>query len=581
MKKLLSVLTLASILAPSLAAGALWSGSRPKLPDVLSASDAEIYAILFDLQDKGNFAAAKKLELQIEDNILMGDVLYQRYMSKTYATSGAELTAWMKEYYDQPGADKIFGLAKKRHALTRAPALPAASNANSEYGAYNESLTAKEYYGQIKSQMNRFHSMVKKRKTLVAKNILLDPSFKKHITDEDYGRLAGRLAFAYYIDGAFDHATVWGMAAAELNSEYGLWTMGLMAYKNKDFAAAEKYFEKMLELEHVSTNRKVEAAFWAGRAAEAEDDSRAAKKHWKFATTRPASFYGAMAAAKLGREPRYKFYESVLSRDDIAELVKTDYGRRALALIKIDRKNLAENHLKYLITNAASDGLLHAVHALATSEELPRTALSVAPVIKERGILEIDSDVILSAQYPLPSWQPRGGWNIDRALLFAIARQESSFKSNAKSHAGATGLLQLMPRTAKITAVKSGVKINSLDLTDPEDSMFLGQQHVLDLFALENVGNNIIKMLVSYNAGNGHLRKFERRFETDDPLLYIESFPATETRDYVKKVMSNLWLYRARLRQPMGNLTDLAFGRWPTYTAQDDFAKRDKNDSEL
>jgi len=138
-----------------------------------------------------------------------------------------------------------------------------------------------------------------------------------------------------------------------------------------------------------------------------------------------------------------------------------------------------------------------------------------------------------------------------------------------------------MPKTARLTAVKSGVKMNTLDLTDPSDSMFLGQQHVLDLFALQNVDNDIIKMLVSYNAGNGRLRQFEKRFETSDPLLYIESFPAAETRQYVKLVMSNLWLYRARLGQSMSTLGDLATGRWPRYAAEDNYAKRDVANSKL
>jgi soluble lytic murein transglycosylase-like protein len=357
--------------------------------------------------------------------------------------------------------------------------------------------------------------------------------------------------------------------------------MGLLSYKDGEFAASQKYFEGMLELEHLNTGRKIEAAFWAGRAAEANDDSRAARKHWRFGMSRPASFYGAMSAAMLGREPDYEFYETEISGEDVAALLKTQFGKNALALLQIGKRDLAERQLKYLVSDRSSDGLLHAVHALAASEELPRTSLAVAPVIKDRGILEIDQNVILSAQFPLPQWEPRGGWNIDRALLFAIARQESRFKTNAKSHAGATGLLQLMPQTAKLTAKKSKVKINALDLTDPSDSMFLGQQHVLDLFALQNVDNNIIKMLVSYNAGNGSLRKFERKFDTNDPLLYVESFPASETRQYVKLVMSNLWLYRARLGQSMSNLNELASGRWPRYSAEDSYANQDVDDSKL
>jgi soluble lytic murein transglycosylase-like protein len=551
------------------------------LPTILSESDVETYGKIFDLQDKGRFEAAKKLESKIENQILMGDALYQRYMSKGYASKGVEVAEWLNKNYGHPGAETMFKLSKKKKILARQPALPAPAKSGSDSGAYNESYTTKLYHGWAGGQIGQFQRAVKKRETQKAAGILGSEKFKQSVSDADYGRLAGRLAFTLYNGGDFANAKLWGDISAERGSEFGLWTMGLLAYKNEEFQASQKYFEKMLDLPQINTNRKIEAAFWAGRAADGNDDSRAARKFWKYAMTRPASFYGAMSAAMLGREPRYEFYEDVLSREDIAELMKTKYGLTALALLQVGKKELAESHLRYLITEKASDGLLHAVHRLSTSEELARTSLAIAPIIKHRGIVEIDQNVILSAQFPLPKWEPRGGWNIDRALLFAIARQESRFKTNAKSSAGATGLLQLMPKTAKLTAVKSGVKMSNLDLTKAEDSMFLGQQHVLDLFALENVDNNIIKMLVSYNAGNGRLRGFERRFETDDPLLYIESFPAAETRSYVKLVMSNLWLYRARLGQPMTNLSDLASGKWPRYDAQDNYAGRDENPSEL
>jgi soluble lytic murein transglycosylase-like protein len=551
------------------------------LPTILSEPDVENYKQLFDLQDAGKFDAAMKLESKIENKILMGDVLYQRYMSPKYYSRGVEIAEWMNKYYNNPGAENMFKLSKKKRVLSRAPAVPSVANSKTDNVAYSESLTMKKYYGITGQKLGQFQRLVRKRKTLAAKNILIDESFKKNISFTDYGRLCGRLAFAYYNDGRFDSVETWGKIGAERSSEMALWTMGLLSYKNENYADAQMYFEKMLDLTHINTNRKIEAAFWAGRAAEANDDSRKAREHWKFAMTRPASFYGAMSAAMLGRDPDYEFYEEVISSEDIEELMKTKYGMAALALLQIGKKDLAENQLKYLITKNAGDNLLHAVHALAASEELPRVAMQIAPVIKDRGILEIDSNVILSAQFPIPEWEPRGGWNIDRALLFAIARQESGFKANAKSHAGATGLLQLMPRTAKITAVRKGIKMKTLNLTNPSDSMFLGQQHVLDLFALSNVDNNIVKMLVSYNAGNGSQRKFERKFETNDPLLYIESFPAAETRQYVKMVMSNLWLYRARLGQPMTNLDDLASGRWPRYASEDDFASRDKDTSDL
>ena len=71
----------------------------------------------------------------------------------------------------------------------------------------------------------------------------------------------------------------------------------------------------------------------------------------------------------------------------------------------------------------------------------------------------------------------------------------------------------------------------------------------------------------------GTLIKFEKNFSTYDPLLYIESFPAYETRNYIKRVMSNMWLYRARLNQPLTSMEELANGVWPLYNTQDEYVR--------
>ena len=210
---------------------------------------------------------------------------------------------------------------------------------------------------------------------------------------------------------------------------------------------------------------------------------------------------------------------------------------------------------------------------MASEYGLPRVSIQASSVIRDRGILEIDDDIIYSAQYPLPDWEPMGGWSIDRALLLAITKQESGFKVSAKSGAGANGLMQIMPSTAKRVARRNNVKISDIDMSKPEHNMFLGQQYIVDLLAHPNIQNNIIKMLVAYNAGMGNLVKFEKTFNTSDPLLYIESFPAYETRGYIKRVMSNLWLYRARLNQPLTSMEDLADGKWPLYNSEDEYVQ--------
>lgn len=134
--------------------------------------------------------------------------------------------------------------------------------------------------------------------------------------------------------------------------------------------------------------------------------------------------------------------------------------------------------------------------------------------------------------------------------------------------------MQIMPSTARRVARQNNVAISDIDMSNPEHNMFLGQQYIVDLLAHPNINNNIIKMLAAYNAGMGTVVKFEKNFSTYDPLLYIESFPAYETRSYIKRVMSNMWLYRARLGQPLTSMEELANGIWPLYNSEDEYVQR-------
>ncbi|MDE6477700.1 MAG: lytic transglycosylase domain-containing protein, partial [Alphaproteobacteria bacterium] len=545
-----------------------------ELPSILTDADASIYAQIFDLQSREKIDAAMRLERQLTDSLLMNEVLYQRYISKTYHTRGKEIAAWMNKYYDMPGAERMVALAKIKKATVRSAKLPRTVTGTSIETAQSETWTQKKYTGDTDKKITQFKRAIRSGSTKTARLILQDSAFRRKLTESDYGRLAGRLAYIYYTNGEYELAKKWGFVASDADSEYGLWTMGLLYFKEEKFRESQKYFSAILDLPQINNARKIEAAFWAGRAADANDDRKSAKKYWSIAAAHPMAFYGALSATMLGERPRYEFFEQDCNDEDMDALRETKYGKMALALLQVGQKGRAEEYLKLLITSRASDRTLHAVNSVATVYGLPRVSIQASGVIKDRGILEIDDDIIYSAQYPLPDWEPMGGWSIDRALLLAITKQESGFKTNAKSTAGANGLMQLMPGTAKLVARQNKMKLSDIDMSKPEHNMFLGQQHIVDLLAHPNINNNIIKMLASYNAGMGTVVKFEKSFETSDPLLYIESFPAYETRGYIKRVMSNLWLYRARLNQPLTSMEELADGHWPLYNSEDEYVQK-------
>ena len=544
------------------------------LPDVLSDVDASLYTQIFVLQENEKIEPAIKLQKQLEDDLLVNEVLYQRYTSKTYHTKGQEVINWMNKYYDLPGAERMAKLANIKKVTVRKPQLPSPiAGSESIETAQSETWTAKQYSGNIDKKITQFKKAIRSGSTKTARKILEDSSFKRKLTESDYGRLAGRLAYIYYTNGEFELAKKWGFVSSDAKSEYGLWTMGLLYFKEEKYKESEKYFSRILDLHQINNARKTEAAFWAGRAADALGERSSAKKYWLIGAAHPMAFYGALSATMLGDTPEYEFFEQDCTDEDIDELRGLKYGKMALALIQVGKKDRAEQYLKYLITSRASDRTLHAVNSVATAYGLPRVSIQASSVIRDRGILEIDDDIIYSAQYPLPDWEPMGGWSIDRALLLAITKQESGFKASAKSGAGANGLMQIMPSTAKRVARRNNVKMDDIDMSKPEHNMFLGQQYIVDLLSHPNIQNNIIKMLVAYNAGMGNLVDFEKTFKTSDPLLYIESFPAYETRNYIKRVMSNLWLYRAKLNQPLSSMEDLAGGQWPLYNSEDEYVQ--------
>jgi len=550
--------------------------------DILTDADAAIYVQIFNLQDKEKIDAAKKLESKLSDKFLMNEVLYQRYISKTYHTKGSELQKWMEKYYDMPGAERLSKIAKIKKATVRKPDVPSIVTGK-EYieTAQSENWTAKTYNEKITTEINKFRKAIRSGSSKTARLILENKKFKSKISEADYGRLAGRLSFLYYTNGEYELAKKWGFVASDAKSEYGLWSMGLLYFKEQKYKESQKYFSEILNLTQINNARKTEAAFWAARAADLVGDSSNTKKYLKIASAYPMSFYGALAAVMSGNTPEYEFFDQECSDEDIIELRENKYGRKALALLQVGRKERAEQYLKYLVTAKSSDKMLHAVNALSSMYALPQVSILVSGVMRDRGILEINEDIIYSAQYPLPNWEPMGGWSIDRALLLAITKQESGFKPTAKSTAGANGLMQLMPNTAKRVARKNSVKMSDIDMSKPEHNMFLGQQYIVDLLSHQLIQNNIIKMLVAYNAGMGNLVKFEKSFTTSDPLLYIESFPAYETRNYIKRVMSNLWLYRARLNQPLTALKELSDGHWPYYNSEDEYVQSQMFNSDV
>jgi soluble lytic murein transglycosylase len=164
--------------------------------------------------------------------------------------------------------------------------------------------------------------------------------------------------------------------------------------------------------------------------------------------------------------------------------------------------------------------------------------------------------------HPFPEYKPLRK-SPERALLLAIARQESEFNPEIISHAGARGLLQVMPITARHICRDHKIKCDIPRLlTDTSYNAMIASAYVGD--RKEEFSGSYVLTLAGYNAGPGRARQWMRRFgdprkPDTDPIDWIEMIPFEETREYVKKVLSNVQMYRARLGEetPVRMVSDL------------------------
>ncbi|MDQ4136982.1 MAG: lytic transglycosylase domain-containing protein, partial [Pseudomonadota bacterium] len=190
---------------------------------------------------------------------------------------------------------------------------------------------------------------------------------------------------------------------------------------------------------------------------------------------------------------------------------------------------------------------LNALGDLAVEQRDSRALLAVGKTAVQRGF---PLDLHAFPTIGIPAYEPVGD-PVEKAMVYAIARQESAFDPRAQSHAGARGLMQLMPATAKRTAKRFGVDFN-LDrlLSDASYNAKIGAAHLGEL--MQDWKGSLILTFASYNAGGGNVKKWidaygDPRSPHVDPIDWVERIPFSETRNYVQRVMENLQVYRSRL----------------------------------
>ncbi len=576
-------------------------GANQPLTDELNPlgkSDVRIYKRIFQLQTKGKWKKADRLIRQLDNKILMGHILYQRYMHPTaYSSRYRELAKWMLNYPDHPGARRIYDLAKKKNGgkarKLHKPVPAMALNFPADKPVRNTviadvapetldpvvTLSSPRHKKADRIDIHRLKTRIKrylrrgmperaeKRLWAFERRALLSPP--------EFNKILGDIAGGYFFKNQDAKALALGRIAAENSRDVASqsdWTSGLAAWRLGDCIQSAWHFEKVAYSPVAGDWTASAGAFWAARAnlvcRQPEKVTRLLHKSASFHRT----FYGLIAARQLGQMPEINWNAPEFTREHFDLIKDLKSVKRAIALTQIQKIMLADMELSE--TWRRTRGNRHeALLGLAAKLGLAGTQLKIGKIEEQKRRTALDSTL-----YPIPDTEPEGGFTLDRALMFAIMRQESEFDSWARSHAGARGIMQVMPRTASYISRDRSLRFGSrIKLDDPRYNMALGQQYMLDMLGENFAGGNLFKTLTAYNAGPGNLRKWERKTNfQDDPLLFIESIPARETRNYIERVVSNFWMYRMRMEQPVNSLDTIAMGAWPMYKSQDNKIRDNK-----
>ncbi len=336
-------------------------------------------------------------------------------------------------------------------------------------------------------------------------------------------------------------------AAERIDAE---WHAGWIALRfEKDAERAARHFAEAARIAETPISA-ARASYWQGRAADILGKAEDAKAFYARAAEHPVAYYGQLARAKLGLS------ELPVRRTIAAPLAHLPGFKAAKLLYAIEAPDLAGQLLIDLAQRLHDTAALEAIADIARERGDARTLLAIGKTALQRGF---PLDEAAFPTFGVPEF-PVVGDPMERAIVHAIARQESAFDPAAVSHAGALGLMQMMPATARETARRAKLPFELERLTrDPLYSAQMGAAHLNDLI-VEWRGSYVLSF-AAYNAGSGNVKKWiaaygDPRQPEVDAVDWVERIPFSETRNYVQRVMENLQVYRQRLNQRSAYLID-------------------------
>ena len=547
--------------------------NKNQLPSILNINDIKNYRQVIKYQRQAIWVKADQYLNKIENKLLKGYFEYDKLMHPNqYKASYQELFNWLENYKDFPVVmrKRVYKLMKKR--------IPNNKNIESEKPAYGNYLRG---YGEIVNSVHA-ENISNEKRVIIKKNIdiffneknynKLIKYAKKDPTLKSYKiKLINNKIKKVYLSGnILESSRIYKYFYKKINIKDRdfLYTAGINAFRVGDHDLAKNYFNQCNHVEDLNNARYEKwfisaCLYWLVKV---DKNNKNKDQLLKKASLHPRTLYGQLSLEKLGIDAPFKWKkEYSFTNKQLDKISKYDSYARLLALAELnlyDKGDLELRNLYSLVGKKNEEILFY------LSEILSLAAVQMRLGEKFRNK---DDTIFIRGLYPIPNWKSnKVKYTIDEALIFALIRRESAFNIKAKSHKGARGLMQLMPRTAskinKDYRLRYGHvhKLYSLKL-----NLDVGQRYLTELLVQERTNKSILDVLIAYNAGLKRLKKWKINNQKNDPLVFIESIPITETRWFVKNILTDLWIYRDRLGQKKPTRKSLAKGTWPKYRKLD------------
>ena len=371
-----------------------------------------------------------------------------------------------------------------------------------------------------------------------------------------------KIAWMYFLAGDDNNARAMAAKAASGSSDFAVeavWVGALAAWRQHDCSAAGTAFETVAARAR-DTDLRAAGLYWAARADMQCARPDRVEGRLKTAAQYRETFYGLLSRQALGIKDAATRPSAASITGDWLTLSRRPNVRVAAALAEIGENALADEVVKQQ-ARIGDPSEYPALVRLTSALDLPSTVVWLS----HNG--PVGATPPVESRFPAPNWTPDGGWRVDKALVFAHTLQESRFRTDVVSPAGAFGLMQVMPRAATDIARKQGRSFDRSALARPGTNFEVGQSYLEQLRDQQCTDGLLPKVIAAYNAGPGPVEAWNAvARDGGDPLLYIESIPYWETRGYVTTVLRNYWMYEAQTGKPASvSRAALSQGLWPRF----------------